>query len=78
MGKQFHSHKQQEKNSKNDADICPICRKSLYLNEEYSQRVGLLDEDDQCVGWMCPNCEATYDMNDKLTGLKGYLGMGEA
>tara|TARA_R100000742_G_C4264364_1_gene82278 strand:- start:875 stop:1027 length:153 start_codon:yes stop_codon:yes gene_type:complete len=50
----------------------------LYLNEEYSQRVGLLDEDDQCVGWMCPNCEATYDMNDKLTGLKGYLGMGEA
>jgi len=27
---------------------------------------------------MCPSCEATFDRNDKLTGLKGYLGLGEA
>ena len=78
MEKQYQSHKQQEKKSKIDADICPICEDSLYYNEDYTQRVGLLDDDDQCIGWMCPNCEATFDMDDKLTGLKGYTGMGEA
>jgi uncharacterized protein with PIN domain len=78
MAKLHQSHIQQGKKSENDADICPICNKSLYLNEEYTQRVGLLDEDDVCVGWMCPHCEAMFDNDGKLTGLKGYTGMGEA
>tara|TARA_R100000315_G_C5215540_1_gene128660 strand:+ start:943 stop:1095 length:153 start_codon:yes stop_codon:yes gene_type:complete len=50
----------------------------LSINDEYTQRVGLIDENEMLIGWMCPSCEATFDRNDKLTGLKGYLGLGEA
>ncbi len=78
MAKQYQSHKAQEKKSSDIDDICPICKNSLSINDEYTQRVGLIDENEMLIGWMCPSCEATFDRNDKLTGLKGYLGLGEA
>ena len=35
---------------KKTADPCPICNKELYLNEEFTQRVGLLGDYDEVVG----------------------------
>ena len=78
MEKQPHWHKQQEKKPTNNDDICPICKQSLYLNQEYSQRVGLIDEDDMVVGWMCPHCDSSFDLDDKLTGIFGDDIKGEA
>ena len=78
MGKAHHLYTQQGKSQlKNDIDLCPMCKESLYLDEEFSQRIGVLDEDDYCCGWMCPHCKALFDDNDKLTGIHGMDEMGE-
>ena len=55
-----------------------MCNESLYLNDEYTQRVGLLDEDDYCTGWMCPHCSGMFDIDNNLTGIQGMDEMGEA
>ena len=65
-------------NEKDGVDPCPMCKENLYLDDEYTQRIGLLDDDDYCCGWMCPHCEGMFDNEDNLTGIKGYPLMGEA
>ena len=78
MGKVRPSYMQQEKSPKSKVDLCPMCDESLYLNDEYTQRVGLLDEDDYCTGWMCPHCDGMFDTDNNLTGINGLDEMGEA
>ena len=78
MGKVRPSYTQQEKNPKSKLDLCPMCNESLHLNDEYTQRVGLLDEDDYCCGWMCPHCDGMFDTDNNLTGIQGMDEMGEA
>ena len=78
MGKVRPSYTQQAKSQRNKLDLCPMCDKSLYLNDEYTQRVGLLDEDDYCCGWMCPHCDGMFDIDNNLTGINGMDEMGEA
>ena len=78
MGKVRPSYTQQAKNSKSKLDLCPMCNESLYLNDEYTQRVGLLDEDDYCCGWMCPHCDGMFDTDNNITGIQGLDEMGEA
>ena len=71
----------QPKNSKKKkaADPCPICNKELYLNEEFTQRVGLLGDYDEVIGWLCPHCSSEFDVDDHLTKFLGENGMrGEA
>ena len=55
-----------------------MCKESLYLNDEYTQRVEVIDENDYCCGWMCPHCKALFDNDEKLTGIQGMDEMGEA
>ena len=78
MGKAQRSYTQQGKTPKTKVDLCPMCSESLYLDEYYSQRVGVLDEDDFCCGWMCPHCKGMFDTDDNLTGINGMDEMGEA
>ena len=78
MGKVLPSYTQQEKSLKSKVDLCPMCNESLYLNDEYTQRVGILDEDDYCCGWMCPHCKGMFDDENNLTGINGMDEMGEA
>ena len=78
MGKVRPSYMQQEKSPNSKVDLCPMCDKSLYLNDEYTQRVGLLDEEDYCCGWMCPHCDGMFDIDNNLTGINGMDEMGEA
>ena len=78
MGKVRPSYTQQAKNSKSKLDLCPMCNESLFLNDEYTQRVGLLDADDYCCGWMCPHCNGMFDTDNNLTGIQGMDEMGEA
>ena len=44
----------QKKKGKKSKDPCPVCDKELFFNEDYSKRAGLLDDNEECVGWMCP------------------------
>ena len=78
MGKVRPLYTQQGKSPKSKLDLCPMCKESLYLNDEYTQRVGLLDEDDYCTGWMCPHCDGMFDTDSNLTGINGMDEMGEA
>jgi len=64
--KQKLSHTQKKKGKKTK-DPCSVCDKELYINEDYSSRVGLLDDNDACVGWMCPYCNTEFDFNNKVT-----------
>ena len=54
-------------------DPCPICNKELYLDKEYTKRVGLLDDFDEIIGWMCPHCKSEFDVDNHLTK---FLGEG--
>ena len=60
-------------------DPCPICNKELYLNEEFTQRVGLLGDYDEVIGWLCPHCKSEFDVDNHLVKFMGESGMrGEA
>ena len=54
-------------------DPCPICNKELHLNHEYTQRVGLLGDFEEVIGWMCPHCKSEFDEDNHLTK---FLGEG--
>ena len=76
MEKQSYSHMQKKpkttKKKKSD-DPCPICNKELYLDKEFTQRIGLLDDFDKIIGWMCPHCKSEFDVDNHLTK---FLGEG--
>ena len=60
-------------------DPCPICNKELHLNHEFTQRVGLLGDQEDVVGWMCPHCSSEFDTENHIVKLFGGDGMrGEA
>ena len=60
-------------------DPCPICSKELHLNNEFTQRVGLLGDYDEVIGWLCPHCNSEFDTKDHLTKFLGENGIrGEA
>jgi hypothetical protein len=60
-------------------DPCPICSKDLYLDDTFTQRVGLLGDTDDVIGWLCPHCRSEFDVDEHLTRYKGKDGMtGEA
>ena len=52
-------------------DPCIVCDGELYLDGEFTQRIGLINERDEVHGWMCPHCKSEYDMDGKITNLDG-------
>ena len=52
-------------------DPCLVCSKDLYYDTEYSKRVGLIDEDDNILGWMCPFCRSEFTIKHKLKSFGG-------
>ena len=60
-------------------DPCPICGKELHLNHEFTQRVGLLDDFDEVIGWLCPHCRSEFNTDNQLVKFMGEDGTrGEA
>ena len=60
-------------------DPCPVCGNELYLNEEFTQRVGLVDDYDSVIGWLCPHCRTEYDVDNHISKFLGENGQrGEA
>ena len=79
MKNQNSLHMQNEKKKTKFIDPCPICGDELYLNDEYTQRVGLLDSRDDVIGWLCPHCKTEFDPDDVVNNFygKGFI-KGEA
>ena len=48
-------------------DPCPVCEEELYYDDDYTRRIGLLDNSDKLEGWMCPYCNATFDNFNNLS-----------
>ena len=60
-------------------DPCIVCNQELHINGEYTQRVGLLDDFDAVIGWMCPHCKTEFGVDDKIKNLGGISNIsGEA
>ena len=59
-----------QRKKKKSKDPCPVCDESLYYDNDTTQRVGLLAEDDYSIeGWMCPFCKSHFDLNDNLVNI---------
>ena len=71
-----HISKKKKKNS----DPCPVCDINLYYNGEITQRVGLLADDDYTIeGWMCPHCNAQFDLKNNLQAIdNSNINIGRA
>ena len=60
-------------------DPCLVCDGELYLDGDFTQRIGLINEQDDVYGWMCPHCRSEFDMEGKITNLSGTSNIsGEA
>ena len=76
MGNQNSLHMQkktQTTKKKEVVDPCPICSKELHLNHEFTQRIGLIGDYEEVIGWVCPHCSSEFDVDDHLTK---FLGEG--
>ena len=74
MANQNLSPMQNERNDNDDIaleDPCPVCKEELYLNNEYTQRIGLIDDLDNVIGWICPHCKTEYDTDTKIVRILG-------
>ena len=78
MENQNSLHMQNEKKS-DFIDPSPVCGDELHLNEEYTQRVGLLNSSDEVIGWVCPHCKTEFDVDNVVNNFygKGFI-KGEA
>ena len=56
-----------------------MCDKDLHLDNKYTERIGLLDEYNEIIGWVCPHCDSEFDTEDHLVRIIGSSGQrGEA
>ena len=79
MDNQRLSHMPKKNSKKKTVDPCPVCGNELYLNEEFTQRVGLVDDYNSVIGWLCPHCQTEYDEDDHINKFLGENGIrGEA
>ena len=78
--KQTCLHTQKKKKKKKNRDLCPVCDENLYYNNDTTQRVGLLAEDDYSIeGWMCPFCKSRFDIKDNLVNINhSAINVGRA
>ena len=52
-------------------DLGPICEGNLYLNEDLTKRIGLLDSNRKVTGWICPKCDSEFDLKDNIVYIYG-------
>ena len=52
-------------------DLCPVCDYNLYFNSKLSQRIGILDDTKDIVGWICPECSSEFDLNNNILYIYG-------
>ena len=63
------SQKKFRKKKRAAKDPCPVCDEDLFLDVEFTQRIGLLDSHDDVYGWMCPFCMSEFDIDGDIKRL---------
>ena len=60
-------------------DPCPVCGEDLYYRADLTNRVALVDEDNdgEFLGWICPFCVTKFDNDDNVLILMGDKPQGE-
>tara|TARA_Y100000310_G_C20624202_1_gene784964 strand:- start:323 stop:574 length:252 start_codon:yes stop_codon:yes gene_type:complete len=75
LGKSDEKPKKFKKTSKKlikeAEDPCLVCDGDLYIDGEFTQRIGLINEMDEVYGWLCPYCKTEFDMEGKIESLNG-------
>tara|TARA_R110000824_G_scaffold51753_9_gene144106 strand:- start:744 stop:962 length:219 start_codon:yes stop_codon:yes gene_type:complete len=64
----LHTKKRKSKDSK---ELCPVCDFDLYLDSEFSRKIGLIDKHKHITGWMCPKCNSEFDSSSKIVYIYG-------
>jgi hypothetical protein len=71
--------KKPSKKKKKLVDPCLVCDGELFLDGDFTQRIGLIDDFDEVYGWLCPHCKSEFDLDGKITSLNGQGNVsGEA
>ncbi len=63
----LHTKKHQAKNE----ELCKVCDYNLYLDSEFTRKIGLLDKNKDIIGWMCPKCNSEFDYNNGIVYIYG-------
>ena len=56
---------------KKNSDLCPVCDYNLYFNSDFTQRIGVLDDTKDIVGWICPECHSEFDLDNNILYIYG-------
>ena len=52
-------------------DPCPICDFDLYYNSDVTQRIGIINVKRKVLGWICPECDSEFDLDDNIVYIYG-------
>ena len=64
----LHTKKRKNENLK---DPCPVCDFNLYLDSDFTKKIGLLDKNKDVTGWMCPKCNSEFDSSNEIVYIYG-------
>ena len=59
------------KKESRDKDPCPVCDSDLYYKEKVSQRIGIINLERDVIGWICPECDSEFDLDDNIVYIYG-------
>ena len=65
------THKSRKELIDYEEDFCQICDYSLYHNERYTKRIGMIDDNNKVIGWMCPECNSEVDLDNNISYIYG-------
>ena len=52
-------------------DPCPICDLDLYYDSNVTQRIGIINVKRKVLGWICPECDSEFDLDDNIVYIYG-------
>ena len=59
------------KKESRDKDPCPVCDYDLYYNTKVTQRIGIINPERDVIGWICPECDSEFDLDDNIVYIYG-------
>lgn len=59
------------KKQSRDKDPCPVCDYDLYFDSDATKRIGIINVKRQVLGWICPECDSEFDLDDNIVYIYG-------
>jgi len=48
-----------------------VCDFDLYYNSDATQRIGIINVKREVLGWICPECDSEFDLDDNIVYIYG-------